>query len=60
MLTNSIDGGNCYNIGELFSFRATKRRSAFDEMLFLKEVLKKCTNRQTFVVDDVSIIQVCC
>ncbi|MGC9146103.1 MAG: hypothetical protein ACP5GS_08375 [Nitrososphaeria archaeon] len=36
---------------ELLVIKATKGRSAFDVMLFLKEVLKKCTNRQIFVMD---------
>nr|CCC55573.1 transposase [uncultured archaeon] len=36
---------------ELLAVKATKGRSAFDAVLFLKDVLKKCTNRPTFVVD---------
>gem|GEM_PF-6770861 len=34
---------------ELLAIKATKGRNAFDAMLFL--VLKKCTNKPTFVVD---------
>jgi transposase-like protein len=36
---------------ELLTIKATKGRSAFYAMLFLKDLLKKCINRQTFVVD---------
>ncbi|MGC8593087.1 MAG: hypothetical protein ACP5LF_02205 [Nitrososphaeria archaeon] len=35
------------------AIKATKGRSAFDAMLFLKEVLKKCTNRPTFSLTEV-------
>jgi len=35
---------------ELLAIKATKGRSAFNVMPFLKDVLKKCTNKVTFVL----------
>jgi transposase-like protein len=40
-----------YDTRELLAIKATKGRSAFDAMLFLKEVLKKCTNQRSSLTE---------
>lgn len=40
-----------YDTRELLAIKTTKGRSELEAVLFLKEVLKKCKNKPTFMVD---------